>query len=96
MIRGRLFLYASDLRLHRSKLIQDQCQDRDLFPTERVKRQQRLIDSPQSRLSNHDGGQSHTLHEVQHIGRSRDRDIDTADAFHHHDRMLLLQGTEGT
>jgi hypothetical protein len=96
MIHGRLFLYASDPRLHWSKLIQDQRQDRDLFLAERVKGQQCVIDSPQARPADHDDRQSHALQEVEHIGRFRDRNMHTADSFHHHKRMLLLHGMEGT
>jgi hypothetical protein len=48
--------------MHWSKLIQDQRQDRDFFLAERMKRQQRVIDSPQTRLSDHDGRQSQALH----------------------------------
>jgi hypothetical protein len=77
-------------------LIQDQRQDRDLFLAERVKGQQCVIDSPQARLSHHDGRQSHALQEVKDISRFRDRNMQTADAFHHHKRMLLTQGTEGS
>jgi hypothetical protein len=40
--------------MHWPTLIQDQRYDGDIPPAERVKRQQRVIDSPQARLSNHD------------------------------------------
>jgi hypothetical protein len=52
---GRLFLQASGLRAHWLTLIQHQRHDRDLSLAERVKRQQGVIDSPQSRLSNNNG-----------------------------------------
>jgi hypothetical protein len=50
--------------MHRPTLIQDQRHDRDLSLVERVKRQQGVIDSPQSRLSNHNGRQLHSMDEV--------------------------------
>jgi hypothetical protein len=56
-----LFLQASGLRLHWSTLIQDQRHDGNLSPAERVKRQQRVIDAPQARLSDHDGRQLHLM-----------------------------------
>jgi hypothetical protein len=82
--------------MHWSKLVQDQRQDRDLFLAERVKGQQCVIDSPQARLSYHDGRQSHALQEIQDIGRFRNRNMHAADAFHHYKGMLLPQGTEGS
>jgi hypothetical protein len=56
-----LFLHASGLRLHWSTLIQDQRHDGNLSSAERVKRQQRVIDAPQARLSDHDGRQLHLM-----------------------------------
>jgi hypothetical protein len=42
-------------------LIQEQRHDGNLSPAERLKRQQRVIDSPQARLSDHNGRQLHSI-----------------------------------
>jgi hypothetical protein len=42
-------------------LIQDQRHDGNLSPAERMKRQQRVIDSSQAGLSDHDGWQLHLI-----------------------------------
>jgi hypothetical protein len=92
---SRSFLRARDLRAHWPKPIQDQRDDGDPSQAERVKRQERMVDSSQARLSHHDGGEPHALHEIQQIDGSRNRHMQAADSFHRHKIMPPAEEMEG-